>query len=149
MADLIEKANEILKLAKNSKPSPTHQSALEDVLAEVLDDLEAYKDASVIGYIDQAAVDALQMSGAAIVKLSPEPLVPVETSEAAEIERLTAELSAARALLAQYEQAPVVGWVSFGLPDEVKHYQGTSVYISNEQMYDNDIALIARPDTKP
>lgn len=62
----------------------------------------------------------------------------------AEIERLIAELASARARLAEYEQAPVVGWItddgSVVTTDEVKantwkHSFGLSV-----------IPLIARPE---
>ena len=66
-------------------------------------------------------------------------------SEAADaIDDLTAEVTALRAKVAQYEQAPVVGWASPNQVQELKDgYDGFMVPISMDQFA---IPLIVRPE---
>ena len=75
------------------------------------------------------------------------PVPPIHREAAAEIERLTAELASARALLAQYEQAPVVGWCandgSIFTTDEAT----ANVWRRNFDL--SPIPLIVRPEAKP
>lgn len=65
-----------------------------------------------------------------------------------EIERLTAELTAALAKLAQYEQAPVVGWAH---PQDIETPSNwsTAFWAHMERTPYYSLALIARPDVKP
>lgn len=71
-----------------------------------------------------------------------------ELAAADEIERLTAELAAALAKLAQYEQAPVVGYVSpDSLPRLNVHNGERGVTLLSSWPRDpGSIALIARPE---
>lgn len=74
----------------------------------------------------------------------PSHVVASYAEAADEIERLTAELASALAKVAQYEQAPVVGWTSPNQVQELKDgYDGFMVPISMDQFA---IPLIARPE---
>lgn len=86
-----------------------------------------------------------------LIKRLRNPPFGTETSErnlfsaaAAEIEHLTAERDAARAKLAQYEQAPVVGWVS---PTEIGSLKdGYDGFMRPSRRDQWTVPLIARPE---
>jgi hypothetical protein len=82
-----------------------------------------------------------QLTTAQLSRLTSTQIAAIATSS---IDDLTAEVTALRAKVAQYEQAPVVGWASPNQVQELKDgYDGFMVPISMDQFA---IPLIVRPE---
>ena len=90
------------------------------------------------------AADEIERLTEANAALMAERTSLIETKRE-QIERLTAELTSALAKLAQYEQAPVVGWaVTDGATTDFARYKDEANEVASS--IDAVIPLIARPE---